>query len=133
MTKRPYAETRLAKFIEKRVLELRPKKSQIIISIEAGFPNPNIISMFKNGANKLPLDRVPGLAKALECDAAHLMRLTLEQAIGGTAASALVEVLGTPVTENERGWLAEIRDASENSDPRMTARGRSALRSVFGK
>ena len=133
MTKRPYADTRLARFIEIRVLELRPKKSQIEIASEAGFTNPNIISMFKNGSSKVALDRVPSLAKALECDAAHLMRLTLEQAIGGTAASALVEILGTPVTENERGWLAEIRQVSENCDPRMTGRGRTALRSVFGK
>lgn len=133
MTKRPYADTRLAKFVEIRVLELRPKKTQLKIASEAGFTNPNIISMFKNGSSKLALDRVPSLAKALECDAAHLMRLTLEQAIGGTAAAALVDILGTPVTENERAWLAEIRDASENIDPRMTARGRTALRSVFGK
>lgn len=133
MTKRPHAETWLAKFVDKRVLELRPRKSQIEIANEAGFLNPNMISMIKNGSSKLALDRVPSFAKALDCDPAYLMRLTLEQAIGGTAAAALVEILGTPVTENERGWLAEIRDASENSDPRMTGRGRTALRSVFGQ
>lgn len=133
MTKRPHAETRLAKFVDKRVLELRPRKSQIEIANEAGFLHPNMISMIKNGSSKLALDRVPSFAKALDCDPAYLMRLTLEQAIGGTSAAALVEILGTPVTENERGWLAEIRDASENSDPRMTGRGRTALRSVFGQ
>ena len=133
MTKRPHAETLLAKFIEKRVLELRPKKSQIEIATQAGFLNPNMVSMIKNGSSKLALDRVPSFAKALDCDAAYLMRLTLEQTVGGTAAAALVEILGTPVSENERGWLAEIREASENSDPRMTGRGRAAVRSVFGK
>ena len=133
MNQRPYAKSRLANFVATRVIELRSSKSQIEIATQAGFPNPNMISMIKNGASKLALDRVPALAKALECDAAQLMRLTLEQAFGGTAAVALVEILGSPVTENERGWIAEIRNASENSDPRMTGRGRTALRSVFGK
>ena len=31
-------------------------KTQREIAQEAGFPNPNIISMFKTGATRLPLD-----------------------------------------------------------------------------
>jgi hypothetical protein len=61
------------------------------------------------------------------------MRLALEQEVGSTAAKALIEILGTPVSANERLWLAEIRDASGNSDPRPTTRARTAIRSVFGK
>lgn len=34
-----------------------------------------------------------------------MMRLALEQAIGRTAAEAVVEVFGEPVTANEAGWL----------------------------
>lgn len=59
--------------------------------------------------------------------------LSLEQSVGVTAANAIVEVFGTPVSENERGWLEEIRDASNNGDPRLTTRSRSALRGIFGK
>jgi len=81
----------------------------------------------------VPLDRVPALARALEVDRAYLMRLSLEQSVGVTAANAIVDCFGTPVTENERGWLDEIRDASLNSDPRLTARSRSTLRAIFGK
>ena len=65
-TGRPYADTRLAAFLEKRILELKPRKSQLQIAAEAGFVQPNMLSMFKNGSNKLPLDRVTGLAKALD-------------------------------------------------------------------
>ena len=36
---------------------------------------------------------------------AFMMRLALEQAIGRTAAEAVVEVFGEPVTANEAGWL----------------------------
>ena len=65
---KPYANTRLAKYLEKRILELKSTKSQAVIATEAGFPQPNMLSMLKSGTNKLPLDRVPGLAKALDCD-----------------------------------------------------------------
>ena len=76
MTNKPHEDTRLAKYIERRVLELKPKKSPLQIAKEAGFPNPNMVTMIKNGSNKLPLDRVPSMARALECDAAYLMRLS---------------------------------------------------------
>jgi hypothetical protein len=73
------------------------------------------------------------MARALECDAGYLMRLALDQAVGVTAAKAITEIFGSPVTANERGWLEEIRSASDNSDPRLTARSRATLRGIFGK
>ncbi|HCP82021.1 MAG TPA: transcriptional regulator [Octadecabacter sp.] len=133
MSKKPHADTRLALYVERRVLELKPKKSQLQIASEAGFPNPNMVTMIKNGTSKLALDRVPSMARALECDPAYLMRLSLEQAVGDTAAQAIAEIYGTPITVNEVGWLAEIRDASSNTDPRLTSRSRAALRTVFGR
>ena len=133
MPKKPYEDTRLAKFINTRIMELRPRKTQNEIAIEAGFVSRNMLSMIKGGASKLALDRVPSLAKALDCDPAYLLRLTLEQIEGNTAAEALMDIMGTAVTENERAWLHEIRVASDNTDPRMTARSRAAIRAIFGK
>ena len=130
---RPYVGTRLAKFIETRVLELRPRKSQIEIATEAGYVNPNMLAMIKNGSTKLPLDRVPSVAKALNCDPTLLFKLALEQSGGATTAVAVEAIFGTIVTRNEVVWLEEIRDASGHSDPNLTARARSALRAVFGK
>lgn len=130
--KKPHADTRLAKFVEKRVLELRPRKSQITIATEAGFVNPNMLAMIKSGASKLALDRVPGLAAALECDSKHLFRMALEQTWGSTAARAIDEIFGTIVSRNEVAWLEEIRDASGQTDPTLTLRLRAALRAVFG-
>lgn len=133
MSKKPHEASRLASFIERRVLELKPKKSQLQIANEAGFPNPNMITMLKQGANKLALDRVPAMARALECDPAYLMRLAMEQAYGETASKALVEIFGTPVSANELGWIEEVREASDHADPRLTNRSRSALRAIFGR
>ena len=105
MAKRPFEDTRLAKYIDQRVLELKPRKTQAEIAEEAGFVNPNMIAMLKSGASKVPLDRVPALATALDCDPAWLLRLALEQTEGDTAARAIVEILGAPVTKNEMGWI----------------------------
>lgn len=129
----PHTNTPAALFIADRVRDLKHRKSQKEIAREAGFVNANMLSLLKSGASKVPLDRVPALARALEVDRSYLMRLSLEQTVGITAANAIVDCFGTPVTENERGWLDEIRDASLNNDPRLTARSRSALRAIFGK
>ena len=133
MSKKPHEDTRLAKYIERRVLELKPKKSQLQIASEAGFPNPNMVTMIKNGSSKLALDRVPSMARALECDKAYLMRLALEQAVGDTVGQAIVEIFGTPVTANDLGWLQEVREASEHSDPRITSRSKAAIKVIFGR
>lgn len=100
---------------------------------DLGYPNPNMVTMVKNGASKLALDRVPSMAKALESDPAYLMRLALEQAVGDLAAQAIIEIFGTPVTANELGWLEAIREASDKTDPRITSRSRAAIMSIFGK
>lgn len=133
MTKKPHENTRMAKYVERRVLELKPTKSQAKIAEEAGYTHPNMISMIKLGSSKVALDRVPSLAIALDCDPAFLMRLALEQAIGQTAADSVIEIFGEPVTSNEMGWLEVIRDASKNSDPRITSRSQATLRAIFGK
>lgn len=129
----PFKTTPAARLITDRIRDLSHRKTQAEIAAAAGFPNANMITFLKTGKNKVPLDRVPSLANALEVDAALLMRLALDQAVGATAAKAIVEVFGSPVTTNEQGWLDELRAASDNTDPRITARSRTALRAIFGK
>ena len=133
MAKKPYQETRLAKFLEARLLELKHKKTQAEVAEEAGFVNPNMVTMIKKGSTKLPIDRVPALAKALESDPALLLRLALEQSEGSTAAAAIYEIIGQPITKNEMAWINEIREASGDTDPRLTSRAGAAIRRVFGK
>ena len=118
---------------QERIQDLRGRKSQAQIAQEAGFINANVISLLKSGANKIPLDRVPDLARALEVDPARFMRLAIEQAIGPIAAKAVLSAFGTPISENELLWIGEIREASGDTDPRPTAKGRAAIRALFGK
>ncbi|MHA6642303.1 XRE family transcriptional regulator [Mesorhizobium sp. A623] len=130
---KPYADSRLTKFLEKRILELRPRKTQSIIATEAGFGQVNMLAMIKYGSSKLPLDRVPALAKALECDPALLFMMAVEQLGGDTTDLTIRKIFGTLVTENEVAWVEEIRKASDQSDPHLTSKGRAAIRGVFRK
>ena len=92
-----------------------------------------MLAMIKSGATRLPVDRVPALAEALNVDPARLLQLALEQWTGSAAARAFETIFATVVSSNEVGWLDEIRDASGHSDPVITTRARSAIRAIFGK
>lgn len=67
----------VAQFITIKVHE--SGKTQREIAQEAGFHNPNIITMFKTGATKVPVERVGSLARALGVDPAYLLRLVMTE------------------------------------------------------
>lgn len=56
----------------------RSGKTQLQIAMEAGFPTPNVVSMMKSGQLKIPLARVPALARSLGVDAGEMFRHCLE-------------------------------------------------------
>lgn len=124
-------QTPLSKFLAKRLDELAGIKTQRQVAQEAGFKALNIINMMKSGDAKLALDRVPGLAKALDVDPAHLFRLALNEQMGGNAMSAINEIFGTTVSKNEADILALIRQLSDNTDPPLTDRLRKAIEEAF--
>jgi hypothetical protein len=130
---KPYADSRLVKYLGRRILELKPKKTQLAIAAEAGFVQRTMLANIKSGVNKLPLDRVPGLAKALECDPTMLFMMAVEPLGGDSTGVAIRKIFGTLVTENETAWLEEIRRASDHTDTSLTAKAQKSLRGIFGK
>ena len=92
-----------------------------------------MLTIVKKGRSKLPLDRVPALAEALDVDPRYLLRLALDQAGLETSDNAIDAVLGTVVSRREVEWLEELRDASDHTDPPLSLRARRTLRSIFGK
>ena len=92
-----------------------------------------MITMLKQGSARVPLDRIPQLAAALECDPRFLFRLALEQDGLKSQSAAIDEIFGEIVSRNEVSWIHEIRDASGHNDPALTTRSRSALRAIFGR
>lgn len=66
----------LALFIHARIDSSH--KTLTEISAEAGFENPNFLSMVRKGKSKLPIRRVPALADALEVPQQELLQRCLE-------------------------------------------------------
>lgn len=86
-------------------------KSQKQIAEEAGFPKPNIITMFKQGSTKVPLEKIGKLAKALEVDPVHLLKMCLREYLPDTYAE-IEKMFGQPIlTQNELELLQVIRSA----------------------
>jgi len=130
--RKPYADTTLVKFLKKRILEMRPEVSQIEIAATAGFAAVNTLAMIKNGSARLPLDRVLGLADALDTDPRYVCLLALEQQ-GKAVSLAIQKACGHVVTENEFDWITELREASAWSNPALTTKGVNAIWGLFSK
>lgn len=113
----PQADTALCKFLTKRISALSGIKSQREIAAEVGYDRPNILSMIKTGETKLPLDKVPALAKSLGVDVKHLFRLTLEQHYPEVARVAH-EIFGNVVSDNEMALVKIFREITDDNNPR---------------
>ena len=98
-----------------RCIELNDK-SQRQIAAEAGFENPNVLTMIKQGLTKVPLRRVGALARALDIDPAHLMRLVMGEYMPDTWAAVEDVLGGTMLTKNERELIACYRQATRDAD-----------------
>jgi DNA-binding Xre family transcriptional regulator len=123
--------SRVAEFIARRVYQLRGRRSQLEIAKIAGFESTNMISMLKAGTSKVPLARVTDLARALECDPGHLMRLALEQHLPPEVVTEITISLGGLISSNEVKLLARIRELSRQGDPALTPRVDGFLEQAF--
>lgn len=96
----------VAKFVSERIR--MTGKKQVEIAEEAGFDQPNVITMIKQGKTKLPLAKVGLMAKALEVDPTHLLKMCLEEYQPDTwmAISPYMEDM---VTADEMKILRAIR------------------------
>ncbi len=112
-----------------RLLEIS-EKSQRQIAKECGYANPNIISMFKKGHTKVPVEKVPAMAKALGVDPADMLRRAMRETMP-SVLQTVEDVVGDLVTVNERKILETIRSASKESDPALDKDTEKALKALF--
>lgn len=124
------AVSRLATYLSKQIDALQGIKTQGDIAREAGFEKPNIISMFKLGKVKVPLDRIPALATAMNVDPAFMFRLALEE-YWPDRLDAINTVMGTVASKNEAEILFRIRELTNNGDPALTEALDDQLTKVF--
>lgn len=108
--------SKLATYVRKQIDFLAGIKNQSEIAREAGFEKPNILSMIKTGEVRVPLDRIPDLARALRGDPAFMFRLALEE-YWPDREGAVRAVFGTIVSRNEAELLIRIRALTNDTDP----------------
>src|SRR5271155_2260125 len=133
----PFADSAIAKYIDKKIDELKGVKTQREIAQEAGYEMPNIISMFKRGESRVPLNKIPLLSKALGVDPAHMFRLALEQ-YWPNRGDIIAKLFGRLASENEEEiFLKPWRTATRNADPETSVKIQVAvtkmIESLWGK
>mgnify|MGYP006308564115 FL=1 len=84
------------------------------IARRAGFPKPNFISMMKTGETKVPIDRIPALAEALDIPAIDFLRIAMRE-YQPEVWTVLTKALGAPLTKNEELLLftLDVADPDE--------------------
>ena len=119
LTGRP--QSKLAQFLDKRLDELKGTATLAEIARKLGYPRGHILSMFRADQAKVPLDKIPALAEALNVDVGHLMRLGLEQ-YWPDKMDVITRVFCRVVTEHEFELIQEIRERTSDADPNLTVR-----------
>lgn len=100
------------------------------MAVELGYDNANVISMFKKGITKVPIEKLPIMAKMLGADPAYMARLALREYHPGFF-EALETVFGGCATKREMEVLKVIRKVSGNSDPKPDAKQLAAIERTF--
>ncbi len=105
----------------------RSSKTQLEISAEAGFPRSSVLSMIKQGQTKMPLARIPQMARALEVDEVEFFRLAMGEYMPELLRICDQMYACERLTEGEAALLYEVRQGMNGHGVRMTPRVRAAL------
>lgn len=125
MTKHFPHQLTVADFLADRIAAV--DKTQREIAQECGFDNPNIITMFKNGQTKLPINRIAPLAKALDVDPAHLLRLVMLEYMPDLWESIENIMQSTVLTANELELVRAFREVTGENNAQAVVIDRSAV------
>jgi hypothetical protein len=79
---------------------------------EVGLARPNILTMMQNGTCKVPLARIPALAKACGVAPVPFLRIALQE-YHPEVWSVIGKVLGGLLSDDEIEWLSILRTAQK--------------------
>ena len=103
-------KTTVAGYITQQ-LSISPK-TQVEITEELGLDKPNIVTMFKQGRTKVPINRVPALANALGVDPVYLLSLTMNEYMPDAWQVIQKLLKNALITDNELAIINIIREGS---------------------
>lgn len=128
MSKHAPARTTVSDFIADRLAE--SDKTQRQVADECGFEHPNIITMFKQGQTKLPINRIGALAKSLDVDPAHLLRLVMLEYIPDVWENIENIMKSTLLTANELELVRAFREVTGDNDAVPVVINRDAVLAI---
>jgi len=105
-------------------------KTQREIALALGYARPNLITMFKQGLTKVPIEKVPALAKVLGLDPLHLLTFALREYMPETLKTIQANV-GCVVTHNEYAVVEAVRGVTKDANPKFTKEQLSKIRAAI--
>jgi transcriptional regulator with XRE-family HTH domain len=129
--KYPYENTKIVELIRDRISELHGLKTQREIAAEIGYDKPNVLSMYKRGEAKVPLERLPAISRALDIDPALLFKAGLEQWWPGEQTLLNQMFIERIVTKNERALIKLVATYLQADDFEITQDLLERLRRSF--
>lgn len=118
----------VADYLDK-MIELS-EKTQKEIAHEVGYSKPNMITMMKQGLTKVPIDKAPSLAKALNVDPAHFVRLVMREYMPD-AWRAIESTCGQSLSANEQRLIEVYRETCGNVETPVDDKIAAALHSAL--
>lgn len=111
-------------YLHRRVREM-PELTNVRIAQALGYDRPNVVAMMFTGSMKVPVNKVPALARVLELDPVALLRRvmlanspeiweTIEQVVGKSSLA----------TASEVALIDEVRDLLGSDDVPLHADGK---------
>lgn len=87
------------------------------VALDLGYTAANVLSLWKTGKSRVPLDRLPGIARLMRIDIAELLPLWIEQhapdtprtGVSRTTYEQIQEVFERIATAHEAPLLKAIR------------------------
>lgn len=107
-------------------------KTQRQIALDLGYDKPNLITMFKQGTTRIPVEKVPYLADTLEVDRVDLLRMWFEEYDPKTWA-VIQENMGMALSAKERSWVTNARKFFKNGMPPWDEMVEQALKPLSEK
>jgi len=122
-------ESKVANFLEAQISVCEHSQKEIAFML--GYDKPNIITMFKQGLTKLPIEKVGLMADALGINRIRLLKMVLQEYSPGVW-EIVEDTMGYAVTENEMEIITLLRKVTNDSDPRLSnAQERKELTKIF--
>ena len=122
----------LAEWFNKNVDHLTELTNEELAA-KLGYTRPNIISMWRTGRTKIPLDRLAPLCDALNVDLAYLLPLWIEQYGGAEANARVLKVLRNTVSESEMALVETARQITAGRNFTLKSDAIEKLRGVIQK